>query len=425
MRESGFIRDLRVAFGVWATCVMVFGGVAFIRSQLGSDPSRFGAHYAHLADSFLHGQLHHVGNQPLGLDDEAHFRGRWYVSFPPLPALLLVPSVAIFGPDADATWIWVILAGFAPAILFRFLRSLSVQGQGTQSMRHDLWLTALFAFGTVYFCAAVQGTVWFVGHVVVCLALALYLSSAWQARRPMWAGLWLSCAFLTRPTTLLAGIFFLVESQRVLFRDTPFASKREKILLWSKHLVPFALPILIAVSVTLAYNAARFADPLEFGHRFLQVRWQPRIQQWGLFSFHYLSKNLCVVLAALPWLTSAYPFVRIPTQGLALWFTSPPLMCVLWPARRNSPALGLYLATGVLFFIDLLYQNTGWEQFGYRFSLDYTVFLIALIAITVPVTKLLKVMVLWSIAIQTLGAISFNRLWLLYERSPHFFFPPE
>ena len=29
----------------------------------------------------------------------------------------------------------------------------------------------------------------------------------------------------------------------------------------------------------------------------------------------------------------------------------------------------------------LFYQNSGWVQFGYRFSLDYMVFLIALLAV--------------------------------------------
>jgi hypothetical protein len=31
--------------------------------------------------------------------------------------------------------------------------------------------------------------------------------------------------------------------------------------------------------------------------------------------------------------------------------------------------------------LALLYQNTGWLQFGYRFSLDYVVFLVLLLAV--------------------------------------------
>ena len=53
-------------------------------------------HFVYLADAFLHGQLHlrHVPDPPYDL---TAFDGRWYVSFPPLPAALMAPVVAIRG----------------------------------------------------------------------------------------------------------------------------------------------------------------------------------------------------------------------------------------------------------------------------------------------------------------------------------------
>ena len=47
---------------------------------------------------------------------------------------------------------------------------------------------------------------------------------------------------------------------------------------------------------------ARFGSPFEFGHRFLAVQWQERIFRFGLFNYHFLSRNLAaaLVLAAAP-----------------------------------------------------------------------------------------------------------------------------
>ncbi|MBX4298655.1 hypothetical protein K4H04_23130, partial [Mycobacterium tuberculosis] len=51
--------------------------------------------------------------------------------------------------------------------------------------------------------------------------------------------------------------------------------------------------------------------------------------KWGLFGYHYLSKNLGVMLTILPWPrapgsdpTRFAPF-QINEHGLALWFTTP------------------------------------------------------------------------------------------------------
>ena len=59
---------------------------------------------------------------------------------------------------------------------------------------------------------------------------------------------------------------------------------------------------------------------------------------------------------------------------------------------------------------SLLYQNSGWFQFGYRFSLDYTVLLIMLLAIGGrPLGRPFKGLVVLAIAINLFGALTFGR----------------
>src|SRR4029078_1172959 len=58
----------------------------------------------------------------------------------------------------------------------------------------------------------------------------------------------------------------------------------------------------VVLAATCALNAARFGDPFEVGYRYLRVAWHARIEKWGLFSYHYLARNLGVLVTSLPWL---------------------------------------------------------------------------------------------------------------------------
>jgi hypothetical protein len=64
----------------------------------------------------------------------------------------------------------------------------------------------------------------------------------------------------------------------------------------------------------------------------------------------------------------------------------------------------------------LFYQNSGWWQFGYRFSLDYTVFLVMLLAIGGrPLTRFGKSLIVIGILINLFGAITFDRSYEYYR----------
>ena len=83
----------------------------------------------------------------------------------------------------------------------------------------------------------------------------------------------------------------------------------------------------------------------------------------------------------------------------------------------------LWLSILPIFVVHALYQNDGWVQFGYRFSLDYTVFLVLLLAL--GGRKLgwtARTLILVGIAVNLFGAITFGRM-------PQFaydgFFPAE
>lgn len=168
----------------------------------------------------------------------------------------------------------------------------------------------------------------------------------------------------------------------------------------------FAIPVALLFGLSLLHNAARFDDPFDVGYRHLQVAWQARMQKWGLFHYHYLAKNLGVMFTSLPWIEP----LRINAHGLALWVTTPAYVYLLWP-RNPRPGYAALLVTAACVGVpELFYQNTGWMQFGYRFSNDYAGFLFCALALSgrrLGVT--FWVLTVWAIAINTFGAVTFDR----------------
>jgi hypothetical protein len=407
-------------------------------------------HFVHLADSFLAGQLSVIGNRPPGDNDWALYNGTWYVTFPPFPALVILPAVAIWGTATRDALFWAICAGLAPSFLFVLLRRLSERGDSARSTRENLLLTGLFAFGTVYFFVAVQGTVWFAAHVVASSLIVLFLLCSLDAEHPLLAGAALGALWTTRPPTLLIAPIFLIEVLR-RYRKPGRAAESTgsalgftydahpllQALRWVRgaELAPvlralalFAAPALVALGIQLWLNAARFDDPFSTGYEYLQIRWKTRIEEWGLFNYHYFSKNLAVFLASLPWFYEAAPHVKISLHGLALWFTTPNLFWLLWPARVDARMVGLYGSALLIALLDLCYQNSGWIQFGYRFALDYMPLLFMLLALGGRRFGPVFVMcTLFAVTVNTFGALTFERAWRFYDddRSQNRLFQPD
>jgi len=120
---------------------------------------------------------------------------------------------------------------------------------------------------------------------------------------------------------------------------------------------------------------------------------------------------LGVVLTSLPYWTPSgtVPF-QINLHGLALWLTTPAYLWLLWPQRRAVPQRALWLTVTCVALPTLFYQNTGWLQFGYRFSNDYAVFLFALLAVGgYRFGRLFRVCACAAVLLNAFGAGTFGR----------------
>ena len=429
-------RRLALATFVYLAAIAVYAGLAG-RDRL-AEHTAFN-HYALFADAWLHGRQDLPNGPPPYTmnNDFAEFKGKTYISFPPFPAVLMLPFVKLAGtPENFRDGQFVVwLAGIGPAVLFLVLEKLRRTGRSPRTEFENVILTLIFAFGTVYLFTAVQGTVWFAAMVVGVAAQSLYVLFALDAERPLLCGAMLACAFMSRPTMLFAAPLFALEAWRVHGGGFPperatLAERARTVwrgftrLPLAKSYAAFALPILLAFALNSWLNHARYENwnPFDPGHEYLTVGWRSRILRWGLFGYHFLGKNLGVALTSLPWLPPkdaasqfGAPF-KINEHGLALWFTTPLYFWILWPKRfDNQPARKWLYAVAAISAalpaaLDLFYQNSGWRQFGYRFSNDYAILLFVLLAVGGrPMRGLFAGFAAWGLAWNVFGAATFDK----------------
>jgi hypothetical protein len=315
----------------------------------------------------------------------------------------MLPFVAVSGPGFNDARFGLVLGAGNAGLVYLLVRRLARPGLGRPGVPlgrvHAGAVAAVFAFGTVHAYAAPIGRVWFTAHVVTVGGLLLYLLECAGPGRPLVAGGALALAVLTRPTVLPGGLFWLL-----LARRGARPGRRRS------RLVRFALPLLAGGAALLLLNAARFGSPLDFGYAGMRVSpvLAPDLRAYGQFHPHFLARNLGALLTAPPaidgpglvaWLRAtrsllqaarrlATPgawraLVRFDPWGTGLWAVSPVLLIALRRPRREDVPLAAAAGLSALAVAlpDLLYYNTGWVQYGYRFALDFLPFLLILVAL--------------------------------------------
>jgi hypothetical protein len=444
---------MRTLIALFLLGTAVFAGFAGPRLKIHSADN----HFVYLADAFLNGQLeltrppHHKNDWasydevPLkGTSAEAHgdvVRGFFtrrakkpnefrllsgeeielprkdrgkstrhhYVSFPPMPAVLMMPMVALSGYGANDVIFTVVFGGLNLMLVFLLLQGLRNRGLSERTRRENLWFSVLFGFGSAHLWCAVLGQVWFTALIVGVTFHLLYVHLAVDARRPLLAGLALAAAFSTRATLVFAAPFFYLQ---LLYPASGVPLERKEQI---RRAALFTLPCLVVGVALMAYNHARFESVTEFGHRYLATGTLPRIRDFGLFGPEFLNRNLTAALTLMPKLSSQAPYIQFTKHGMGILISTPALAYVLWPRQSARLARPAAVTAAIIAVPILFYQNTGWEQFSYRFALDFMPYLLVLLAVGGrPVTKTMRALIVYGVLMNAFGAITFKRGGKLY-----------
>ncbi len=403
-------RTAVLALAVFLGAAAVYSASAIIAGQT-SSPQH--AYFNHLAAAFLDGRLHLA--DPPGLSDLTEYDGRWYVPFPPLPALIMLPWVALAGLARTNTMVFSILfAAGTCALVYLLLDRLAARRWITLEPAGHVLLAAMLAVGSVLWWVTVAGSVWHLAHVFTTFFVALAALLAAGSRSPWLAAAALALAVTGRPNILLAWPLLAgLAAQRM--RDERGRVDRRAFTRWCWQ---SAIPLAISLAALAAYNYARFDNPLDFGYTRQNVNAEVMgdLHEKGQFHYSFIPRNLYWMLLALPDWPRGITWPQADPHGLSIFLTTPPLL-LLWLARGRSDPLarGAWTALGLLLIPVITYYNTGWMQFGYRFSLDFMVPAVVLIAaglrrVDLPVVTL----VLLGVAVNTWGVLVWFTRWLSY-----------
>ncbi len=336
------------------------------------------------ANAFLHGRLdivpEHAKNVNLiekacnafEADGSCRPGEKLYITHPPMPAIILLPVVALFGLDINATLVSVVIAALTVPIVFAVTRKFSDQ------LSTQAWFTALFFFGTIYWYTASNGGVWFFSHTVAILFLFAAVYTTLVRKNIYLTGMFLGAAFLSRQTTAMSLPFFLI-----MHADTWLLEAEGKTLgqrLQLEPLVLFAVGAAPFVLFDFAFNYLRFGNPLESGYSYSEQVHQPQlafVYSHGIFDISYVRRHIPVFFEGMPIVQTGGPYILPSWAGMAVWATTPAFLYSLFVGLRDRKVVAggaALLAVAAAIIISRAVAgawDTEWatQQFAYGVNL--------------------------------------------------------
>ena len=372
----------------------MFLGSFLVFKYIYTNPRNWYDHYLYLAKSFLNGRVD-IPDLPTFYHDKIEFEGKTYIPFPPGASFLLAPFLFAFKSITQQS-VSIIVGAIDIALMFVLLSKFTTK-------KNSLILSIFFGFGTSFFWSSIVGTTWFFAHVVSIFFITLSLIFHFN-KKHFFSGIFYALAVMTRMPMVLVGIFFLLE----LFKE-------------KKSLILFTLGASILVPIMGFYDYARFGKLLETGYYEVYKQYVggnypytiiqtliPNAPYFGYFDIRNIPLHLYTFLIMPPNITVDSGIIKeiVPSPfGTGILYTSPLLFYSLAPNLKNSLQRNLFLAALFGALPSFTHYMQGWVQFGYRFVLDFIVFLMIILAIKFRPTKKTFVLVLISLIVNIWGVI--------------------
>jgi hypothetical protein len=411
-----------------------------------SHPYRFYDHFEWQAAAFLEGQaaIRYPVEATAMSPGNAFFQDvlpvattdgvpRALVPFPPLPAVVLMPFVALWGLNADGQLIFAILGALDVGIAWWMLGRLPIR----------TWVrfatTVFFGFGTVFWYAAQLGTTWYQAHVLaVGLALAavgvalggdraaahsedeaVIADADGAAGAAVAARSSLAATLLPDPRQFLSGLLFglACTSRLTVVFGAPFFLLVGSGGSWQRRGWSAALGAGIPIGALLVYNLVTTGHILHPGYQHLYELeagfYKPLNYNldWWIEDVRYLPQNFGIMFLNTPvwlpnevpsalglggplcttsgsmrgWFNPACPLILPRDTGMSILLTSPGYFLILpalrWGYGHSRLVTGAALAVLLIGVVNLAHFSQGWVQFGYRFSNDFVPWALLLVAI--------------------------------------------
>lgn len=289
----------------------------------------------------------------------AVYNGKYYLSFPPLPSVVMLPFVLLFGEKTPSNLVSALYGIFTAMIAYKILKKAGMKRGGA------VFFAIAYVWGSNMLWLSTSGGVWFLAQGLNMLLLTACVYFAQQKMRVAayaMAALAVGC----RPFSVcmflpLMAYFYMAD------KDRPMADRIRG------QIRSLIIPAFIALCYML-YNYVRFGNVLEFGHNYLPEFTE---SEKGQFSLSYILPNLYNLLlrpvTLRADLTLEYPLF----DGFMFYIANP--MFLIWFAavvkdvlQKKLDAVRLCIVIAVLIELLLLcaHKTLGGWQFGARYTVD-------------------------------------------------------
>src|SRR5215213_5951919 len=201
-------------WGIYFTAFIILQMPAIINFYYNDGHQNF---YLQFAEALLRGNL----NLPASTEDIrdlALYKGKIYLPYPPLPAIILIPFVALFGADhVNTVAIATIMACICLYLMYKIFTKLKVE------IQYIPWLMAGLFFGTGFWYALfVSHHLNAFAHITSFLFQLLIINEILGKRRWWLIGIFIGCTFWTRQFTF----FYILFAIGFMFYE--YKAKRQK-----------------------------------------------------------------------------------------------------------------------------------------------------------------------------------------------------
>ncbi len=329
----------------------------------------FAEHYVYLSDSLKNFKLEITPS--CYIDDPVIYNGKYYVAFPPFPALLMIPLSLIFKTNFHDFLLQIIFGSLNIALIFTLTERYSETIGVSFSSSYKFWVVSMFGLGTVHLTMLHFEGVWFVAHVVSTTFLLLSIIESLGKKRTFLMGLLWAFSIMTRTHLILAFPYFISSLWEGKF-GLSYLSKGKNL----KKIVLLFLPVFLILLTMGIYNFLRFGDFVEMGYTKMRLNYPySEYIKHGQFNIRFLPKNLYYMLVAPPKLTKNFPFFNPDPWGMGLIYCSPIFFVLYRAFKKDKISLFSWLSLALILVPILLYYTTGGGQYGYRFIMDFLPFL--------------------------------------------------
>jgi len=379
---------------IFPILIFIITLVVYYLTSAGKTPYNY---FTRLGASFLKGKYYLTQN-PAWLNElipAGH--NKYYVVYPPMPAILSIPFVFILKDFFQQQYLAHLLG--AGIVLLTINLSLKIK----KDIKLAIWSGLLVGFGTIIWYLSSTGSSWLLGQVTSCFFLMLALNESFSKKRPFLVGIFLGASYLSRLTTILSLPLFIY-----LIKGR---TKRKNIF----KLVLGTLSFFIFNSF---YNFIRFGTIFDKGYLLIPGVLNEIWYKKGLFHLSYIPRHLKIIFASFPIFQKEFPFILPSWAGLSIWITTPAFVYSLFSNIKEKVVKISWLVVILISLVIFSHGTTGFAQFGYRFAVDFYPFLIFLTIKAVSKDKLKWhhiVLLLISILINFWGVIFINKFsWVRF-----------